>query len=367
MNYYLFTTDLRRAGVQRVVSILAERWSHDAAVTIVILRNEVEFDLPAAVRVITLNLATGPFQFFSGIMFWQAKRKLQAILAENKGPFALYSFLESPNLISVFLKRRFPNGIFIGGIHVNVFMYNRIFRLLYPCYGNLDALISCSQGHRLQFIEKFNIPPHKIHFIPNPIDFDDIKRQSAQIIPEFLAKLKNSYPLIIAAGRLEKVKNFSLLLHAFARMPASKNAAHLIILGDGSERHSLQRLAKKIGIAARLSMPGKMDNPYVWMTNCDLFVLSSNYEGWPMVLIEAMVSGLPVVACDCQTGPAEILHNGAFGKLVPTNNVEALSAAMITHLQCKKAEYPFLHEWRADVIARRYRKIAEDIFMRRKS
>jgi glycosyltransferase involved in cell wall biosynthesis len=179
MKYYLFTTDLRRAGVQRVVSILAERWSRNADVTIIILRNEVEFELPAAVRVITLNLATGPFQFFSGIMFWRAKRKLQAILAENKGPFALYSFLESPNLISVFLKKNFPDGIFVGGIHVNVFMYNRIFRLLYPCYGHLDALISCSQGHRLQFIEKFSIPPNKIYFIPNPIDFVAIGRQSA--------------------------------------------------------------------------------------------------------------------------------------------------------------------------------------------
>ena len=114
-------------------------------------------------------------------------------------------------------------------------------------------------------------------------------------------------------------------------------------------------------------MPGKMDNPYVWMAHSDLFVLSSNYEGWPMVLVEAMVSGLPVVACDCQTGPAEILRNGAFDKLVPTNNVEALSAAMSTQLQCKKAEYPFLREWSADIIASRYRKIAEDIFMRRMS
>ncbi len=116
MNYYLFTTDLRRAGAQHVLSILAERWSHDAAVTIILLKNEVEFDLPAAVRVISLDCATDPLHFYSGLMVWQAKRKLQAILAENKGPFAFYSFLESPNFISVLLKKRFPNGIFIGSI-----------------------------------------------------------------------------------------------------------------------------------------------------------------------------------------------------------------------------------------------------------
>ncbi|HUT43133.1 MAG TPA: glycosyltransferase, partial [Desulfobacterales bacterium] len=166
--------------------------------------------------------------------------------------------------------------------------------------------------------------------------------------------------------RLEKVKNFALLLRAFAHMPVSEKVAHLIILGDGPERLSLQRLAERLGIADRLTMPGKVNNPYVWMVNTDLFVLSSNYEGWPMVLLEAMVSGLPIVACDCQTGPAEILRNGAFGQLVPINNIEALSAAMTKQLHCKKTKYPFLREMGADVIARRYRDIAEDISRRRK-
>jgi len=365
MNYYLFTTDLRRAGVQRVVSILAERWSRNATVTIIILRNEVEFDLPASVRVITLDLATGPLHFYSGIMFWQAKRKLHAILAENKGPFAFYSFLESPNFISVFLKRRFSNGIFIGGIHVNVFMYNRIFHLLYPCYRHLDALISCSQGNRLLFIEKIGLPPSQVFFIPNPIDFVAIERQSAKKIPGTLAELMGRKPLILAVGRLEKVKNYALLLRAFVRMPASENAAHLIILGEGPERRSLQRLAERLGIAARLTMPGKVDNPYVWMANSDLFVISSNFEGWPMVLVEAMVTGLPVVACDCQTGPAEILRNDAYSLLVPTNNVEALSTSMEKQLHRGKTQYPFLREWDADIIAERYRSVAIDVAKRR--
>jgi glycosyltransferase involved in cell wall biosynthesis len=366
MKYYLFTTDLRRAGVQRVVSILAERWSRDASVTIVLLSNEVEFDLPAAVKVITLNLATGPLHFYSGMMVWKAKRKLRAILTENKGPFALYSFLESPNFISVLLKNKFPNGIFIGGMHVNVFMYNRIFHLLYPCYSHLDALIACSQGNQRLFIDKFGLPAKKVFFIPNPIDFAAIKRQAGEKIPTMLAELIGKKPLILAVGRLEKVKNFTLLLRALACMPTSKNAAHLIILGDGSERRDLMKLAERLGIRAQLTMPGKVPNPYVWMANSDLFVLSSNFEGWPMVLIEAMVSGLPIVACDCPTGPAEILQNGTFGLLVPTNNVEALSAAMAKQLHSGKVEYPFLQEWDADIIARRYRDIAEDILRRRK-
>jgi glycosyltransferase involved in cell wall biosynthesis len=366
MKYFLFTTELRRAGVQRVVSILAEHWSRHASVTIILLRNEVEFDLPATVKVITLDLATGPFHFYSGLLAWKARRKLRVILAECKGPFAFYSFLEMPNFISVFLKGEFPEGIFIGGIHVNIFMYNRIFHLLYPCYKKLDALIACSMENQQLFIGKFGISEKKVFFIPNPIDFSSIKRLGANKIPTQLAELLGKKPLILAVGRLEKVKNYSLLLRAFARVPASTPPPHLIILGDGPERGNLLRLAGRLGIRARLTMPGKVINPYVWMANSDLFILSSNYEGWPMVLIEAMVSGLPVVACDCRTGPAEILRNGAFGRLVPTHDVDALSAAMAQQLSRGKTEYPYLHEWDASIIAERYLSIANDISIGRK-
>jgi glycosyltransferase involved in cell wall biosynthesis len=366
MDYYLFTTELRRGGVQRVVSILAERWSRDDSVTIILLRDEVEFDLPAAVKVITLDLATSPLHFYSGKLAWQARRKLLAILNKNKGPFVFYSFLEMPNFISVLLKREFPDGIFIGGMHVNVFMYNRIFHLLYPCYRHLDALIACSQGNQRLFIDKFGLPAKKVFFIPNPIDFVTIKRQAVEKIPDMLAELVGKNPLILAVGRLEKVKNFALLLRAFARMSVAENASHLIILGDGPERHNLLRLAERLGISERLTMPGKVTNPYVWMAHADLFVLSSNFEGWPNVLVEAMVSGLPVVACDCQTGPAEILRNGAFGLLVPTNNIEALASAMTQQLHRGKTEYPFLREWDVNVITERYRSVAEDILRRRK-
>lgn len=367
MNYYLFTTDLRRAGAQRVVSMLAEHWSRNATVTIILLLNEVEFDLPAEVRVITLDCKTDPLHFYSGMMVWQAKRKLHAILAENKGPFAFYSFLESPNFISVLLKRGFPNGIFIGSSRVNLFLYNRIFHMLYPCYRHLDAFIVNSQANQCLFIDKFGLSAEKVFFIPNPIDFAAIERQAAEKPPSILTELLSKKPLILSAGRLVKQKNFSLLLRAFARMQVIENAAHLIILGDGPERSSLQCLADRLGIAARLTMPGKVINPYVWMVHADLFVLSSNFEGWPNVLVEALVIGLPVVACDCPTGPAEILRNGAFGLLVPTNNVEALSAAMARQLFQAKKKYLFLQEWDADAIAGRYRAVAEDILRLRKS
>jgi glycosyltransferase involved in cell wall biosynthesis len=364
MNYYLFTTDLRRAGAQHVVSMLAERWSRQVKVTIILLKNDVEFELPGNVRVIALDCATDPVHFYSGMMIWKAKRKLNAILAENKGRFAFYSFLESPNFISVLLKRRFPNGIFIGSSRTSVFLYNRIFQLLYPCYRHLDAFIVNSQANQRLFVDKFGLAAEKVFFIPNPIDFTSISRLAAETLPAQLAGMIGKKPLIIAVGRLVKQKNFALLLRAFACMSASKKDAELIILGEGPERQALLSQAKRLGINERLTMPGKVANPYVWMANSDLFVLSSNFEGWPNALIEALVIGLPVVACDCPTGPAEILQNGAFGRLVPANDVGSLAAAMTKQLSQGKTKYPFLDEWDAETIARRYRSVAEDIFTR---
>ncbi len=350
-----------------MVSILAERWSREVDVTIILLKGEVEFDLPGKVRVISLDCATDPLHFYSGMMIWKAKRKLKAILAENKGRFAFYSFLESPNFISVLLKRGFPKGIFIGSSRTSVFLYNRIFQLIYPCYRHLDAFLVNSQANKRLFIEKFGLAAEKVFFLPNPIDFTSILRLAAAKLPDQLANLKGKKPLIIAIGRLVKQKNFTLLLRAFADMLASGKDAQLIILGEGPERHALQCQAKRLGINERLTMPGNVPNPYVWMANSDLFVLSSNFEGWPNALIEALVIGLPVVACDCPTGPAEILQNGAFGQLVPPNDVGSLAAAMKKQLSQGKTKYPFLHEWDADAIARRYRSIAEDIIRRSQS
>ncbi len=365
MNYYLFTTDLRRAGAQHVVSVLAERWSRDVNVTIIIIKNDVEFNLPANVRVLPLDCATDPLHFYSGLMVWQAKHKLESILNEENGAFALYSFLESPNFISVLIKKKFPNGIFIGSSRTSILLYNRLFRLFYPSYTNLDGFIVNSEANKRLFVEQFGLPENMVHFIPNPIDFKSIQYQANEGRPQMLDQVAVNKKRILGVGRMVKQKNFSLLMRAFALLTKTESNVHLIILGDGPERRRLTNLAKRLGIANQLTMPGKVVNPYIWMANADLFVLSSNYEGWPNVLIEAMVMGLPVVACDCPTGPAEILGNGDHGVLVPKNDVEAMTAAMTSKLQSKKTPYFFLREWNADSIANRYRAVAESILTQR--
>src|SRR5690606_37626457 len=133
-------------------------------------------------------------------------------------------------------------------------------------------------------------------------------------------------PVLVAAGRLVPQKNFPLLLAAFAQLRAQR-PARLLILGEGRERPRLEAAAHELGIAADVALPGHVDNPYAAYARASLFVLSSDWEGLPTVLIEALACGCPIVATDCPSGPAEILQGGRYGSLVPMGDAAALAQA----------------------------------------
>lgn len=166
--------------------------------------------------------------------------------------------------------------------------------------------------------------------IENPVDFDLVRRLGDETLddPLFLHKDR---PIIVSAGRLSRQKNFELLLRAMAKV-ASQVSCYLVILGEGAQRAELEKLAEDLDIAGIVFLPGYQKNPYKFFRAADLFVLSSNYEGMPNVLIEALACELPAVATRCKSGPAEILCDGAGGELVPVGDQEALAAAIVKSL-----------------------------------
>jgi len=135
---------------------------------------------------------------------------------------------------------------------------------------------------------------------------------------------------ILTVGSLKPEKQHDCLLRAFARLPGSPS---LMILGGGDLLASLEALAEELGIADRVAFPGFTADPWPHYASADLFVLSSRFEGLPLVLVEALHAGLPVVSTDCRSGPREILADGAFGALVPPGDEAALAAAMEAALQ----------------------------------
>jgi glycosyltransferase involved in cell wall biosynthesis len=133
-------------------------------------------------------------------------------------------------------------------------------------------------------------------------------------------------------GRLDKQKDFPTLIRAFAQVK-QQLPARLMILGEGQDRKLLSDLVQELGLEKDVALPGFVDNPFAYMKRSALFVLSSLYEGLPTVLIEAIAVGTPVVSTDCKSGPAEILENDRYGKLVPVGDIPAMAQAIINALE----------------------------------
>jgi glycosyltransferase involved in cell wall biosynthesis len=157
--------------------------------------------------------------------------------------------------------------------------------------------------------------------IGNPIDIDEVDRMAAA--PAALP----GRPALLAVGRLSRQKGFDLLLPAFARLAATMPAAHLSIVGTGPDEAALRQQCAELGLADRVTFRGFVENPYPLMRAADLYVLSSRYEGFPNVALEALACGTPVVAATCP-GVAGLVLPAVNGWLAPPDDVDGLAEAL---------------------------------------
>ena len=217
----------------------------------------------------------------------------------------------------------------VGTLHSAV-RSKRWLRRAKRSYPHADVAVGISRGLASELTETLGVPVERIHTIYNPVVSEALVRNSEQ--PAGHPWLDNPGPrVVLAAGRLIELKNFSILLDAFAKT-LDRCSARLIVLGKGHLRPVLESQAKELRIAEHVDFPGFVRNPYAYMAKASLFVLSSRVEGLPTVLIEAMACGCPVVSTDCRYGPDEILEDGRWGELVPVGDANALSEAMLRTL-----------------------------------
>ena len=147
-------------------------------------------------------------------------------------------------------------------------------------------------------------------------------------------------PVVLAIGRLNEAKDFSVLISAFARL-IQQRPARLVILGEGELRPALEAQLVQLGLDSDAAqLPGFVSNPYAWLARSALFVLSSRREGLPGALIEAMACGKPVISTNCLSGPDDILEGGRWGCLVPVGDANALAQAMAEVLDTPKEQLP---------------------------
>jgi glycosyltransferase involved in cell wall biosynthesis len=198
--------------------------------------------------------------------------------------------------------------------------------LAYPL---ADARVAVSAAVADDLARLSGLPAGRFTVIHNPVPVGS----DAVCDPTWAAQAWQGWKgkRIITVGRLKAQKNHSLLLRAFSRV-RQRVDARLMILGVGELESRIRQEIDVAGLADEVLMPGHVADPMPYYRSADLFVLSSNYEGFGMVLIEALASGLPVVSTDCPGGPAEILQGGAYGRLVPVEDEHRLATAMIDAL-----------------------------------
>ena len=201
----------------------------------------------------------------------------------------------------------------------------------------------------------------KITYIYNPIDFDKIKDMAVQEFEKNEKKLvENKFLLTVA--RLDLVpKDFKTLFKGFGIAKNHGYDGKLYIIGDGPDKQQVEKLRESSRYKNDIYLLGRKMNPYNWMKKADKFIMSSKYEGFGMVLIEALALKSQIISSNCKTGPKEILNNGEFGKLFEIEDYECLAKEILTDIEIDKEKLEnHMKLFDIDMIYAKFIKILEE-------
>lgn len=193
-----------------------------------------------------------------------------------------------------------------------------------------DLVLPVSEGVQRDLVNYLPIRVGDMPIIYNPVDVERIVGRSRESLDDPLASVFDSTdgrPVVMGMGRLCPQKDFVTLIRAFHELRRSVDA-HLVILGEGEERANLESLITRLNLEEDVHLPGFVQNPYRYLARSGVFGLSSLWEGFGNVLVEALALGVPVVSTDCPGGPSEILGDGRWGRLVPVGDVVPLAEAL---------------------------------------
>ncbi len=363
-RHMLFAIDsLTGRGAEKVVINLGEellKLGH--SVTFVIYENTIEFDIDPRINVHNLNpLIHKGSRIFSRITDHKNVKLFNLLLGDielryGRVDLILSSLPRMDRILSLIKDNRIFHIIgnplsMQSGIRKNKW-YKKISRIWHMkrMYDG-RKLIGMSHGIGDDLVKYVKVRPASFQAIYNPFDFDQIKSLAA--LPFKLPKnlTSNDYLIHIGAFTLQQ-KRQDLLIEAFA---LSKLKCKLVLLGKGKDEEKIVDLIKKHGVTDQVVLAGFQINPFPWIKHARLFVLSSDYEGFGNVLIEAMALGTPALSTDCPSGPGEIFINDMEDSLVKCGDAKALAEKMRAfYLKPPHINKESLKRFEATTIAKEY-------------
>jgi GalNAc-alpha-(1->4)-GalNAc-alpha-(1->3)-diNAcBac-PP-undecaprenol alpha-1,4-N-acetyl-D-galactosaminyltransferase len=324
----LVVSSMNTGGAERVASQLANAWVRRGDdVTLLATysgRGGCAYELDATVNF--RFLADEPGGGGRGLVPFARRLLAFRRFVKKSRPDVVVSFLTSVNVMSLLATARLEVPV-IAAEHSYppaqpmTAAIGRLRQLTYP----RASMVTVLTGEGRDWI-KTNIPGAAVEVIPNPVQLP-LNSSEPRIDP--LDTVGSQRRLLLAAGRHDEGKQFSHLVSAFAGLSAAHQDWDLVVLGDGPARKDLQHLVDDLGISERVRLPGRAGNMGDWYMRADLLALTSRFEGFPLVLVEAMAHGCPVVSYDCDTGPRDIVRHGIDGLLVPpSDGIAGLTAAL---------------------------------------
>ncbi|MFK2823427.1 glycosyltransferase [Arcobacter sp. YIC-80] len=331
----ILINSLESGGAERVVSNLLNLWVEKYECYLILIHNYKFYELNSKVTIFSLNES----KEYSGIkkLFRLPilAYKLNQIIQKNNFN-QIISFLTRANYINIlsniFIKhktivneRAMPSLQYQYGLNGKI---NRF--LIKSLYSKSDLCLSNSHGNMMDLKNNFNIA--NLSYVHNPFNLEMIQTMSKKEI-----EIEKKRFTFVTVGRLDKGKNHKLIMDAIKNIDAD-----LWIIGDGKLKEELQSYIKKLNLNDKVYLLGKKENPFAYISKVDCFIFTSNHEGFPNVLVEALACGLPIISTDCQSGPREILAPNSdvsfqlkdnvefaeYGILSPVKNVEKMKEAM---------------------------------------
>ncbi len=361
----LFIPTLHGGGAERaLLQIAGFLLHHGYHVDLVLMKREGAYlpEVPAGIRVVDLGSRRLWTSFVPFVRYLRKKR-----------PHILYSSMPLANGMALWAARISQLGIsvVISEHSTSTFLwdphpklgYRLLAFIIRVSYTWARLIIAVSEGVASRVRSLPRIQHDQVLVIPNPVDIDQVLEASREeVFHEWMTDA--ALETIVGVGRLAPEKDFETLIRAFAEARRERPSLRLLILGEGESRQTLEDCILELGLNGFVEMPGFIANPYSYMRRAKAIAVSSKYEGFSLVLVEAMACGTPVVSTKCPTGPEEILDEGRYGRLVEVGDYDALARAILATLSDHESSAVLLErarEYSAGTILPRYLAVFDSI------